>query len=90
MVASVSAVAWVGDREGEDTFKVLLHVKAYCCRFALAFLSREGSESTQHVGTRNGTGACLKTHLYNLLLAEGLEGHVLPLILHQHDLTKGA
>lgn len=35
-------------------------------------------------------GACLKTHLNNLLLAEGLECHVLPLILHQHDMTKGA
>lgn len=34
--------------------------------------------------------ACLEAHLNDLLLAEGLEGHVLPLILHKHDLPKGA
>ncbi len=32
----------------------------------------------------------LQAHLHDLLLAEGLERHVLALVLDEHDLPKGA
>ena len=32
----------------------------------------------------------LQAHLHDLLLAESFERHVLALVLHEHDLPKGA